>query len=91
MCDKNSQSGSLKLVREDMSTLAQHVVHDVIFEFSTALACMPAPVDCHIIGTTRFIHTHSLDEKDFDFVSRVSDRNSVLSRVTQILTATSTT
>lgn len=51
VCDKNSQSGSLKLVREDMSTLAQHVVHDAIFEFSTALACMPAPVDCQIIDS----------------------------------------
>uniref|UniRef100_A0AAX7UFT6 MRH domain-containing protein n=1 Tax=Astatotilapia calliptera TaxID=8154 RepID=A0AAX7UFT6_ASTCA len=48
VCDPKSYPGSLKLVREDMSTSPKHVVHDVLFEFSTALACMPAPVDCRI-------------------------------------------
>uniref|UniRef100_A0A3Q4BKI1 Uncharacterized protein n=1 Tax=Mola mola TaxID=94237 RepID=A0A3Q4BKI1_MOLML len=48
-CDPNSHPGSLKLVREDISTLPERVVHDVLFEFSTALACIPAPVDCRII------------------------------------------
>uniref|UniRef100_A0A3Q4GTY1 Insulin-like growth factor 2 receptor n=1 Tax=Neolamprologus brichardi TaxID=32507 RepID=A0A3Q4GTY1_NEOBR len=48
VCDPKSYPGSLKLVREDMSTSPNHVVHDVLFEFSTALACMPAPVDCRI-------------------------------------------
>ncbi|MEQ2270167.1 hypothetical protein XENORESO_016520, partial [Xenotaenia resolanae] len=48
VCDPNSHPGSLKLVREDLSTLSSHVVHDVLFEFSTALACIPAPVDCRI-------------------------------------------
>lgn len=33
-----------------MSTLSTHVVHDVLFEFSTALACIPSPVDCQITG-----------------------------------------
>lgn len=51
VCDQNTQSGSLKLVQEDMSTMQDHVVHNALFEFSTALACMPAPVDCQIIGT----------------------------------------
>ncbi|AWP20381.1 putative cation-independent mannose-6-phosphate receptor [Scophthalmus maximus] len=46
VCDHNSHPGSLKLVREGLSTLPKHVVHDVLFEFSTALACLPAPVDC---------------------------------------------
>ncbi|MED6270432.1 hypothetical protein CHARACLAT_010298 [Characodon lateralis] len=48
VCDPNSHLGSLKLVREDLSTLSSHAVHDVLFEFSTALACIPAPVDCRI-------------------------------------------
>ncbi|TWW69178.1 cation-independent mannose-6-phosphate receptor isoform X1 [Takifugu flavidus] len=48
VCDPNSHPGSLNLVREEMSTLSTHVIHDVLFEFSTALACIPAPVDCQI-------------------------------------------
>ncbi|TDH00702.1 hypothetical protein EPR50_G00191090 [Perca flavescens] len=51
VCDPNSHPGSLKLLREDLSSLPQHVVHDVFFEFSTALACIPAPVDCQIIDS----------------------------------------
>uniref|UniRef100_A0A8C9ZNR3 Insulin-like growth factor 2 receptor n=1 Tax=Sander lucioperca TaxID=283035 RepID=A0A8C9ZNR3_SANLU len=51
VCDPNSHPGSLKLLREDLSSLPQHVVHNVFFEFSTALACMPAPVDCQIIDS----------------------------------------
>uniref|UniRef100_A0A3Q2XYE7 Insulin-like growth factor 2 receptor n=1 Tax=Hippocampus comes TaxID=109280 RepID=A0A3Q2XYE7_HIPCM len=46
VCDPNAHPGSLKLLREDLNTLPSHVVHDVLFEFSTALACVPAPVDC---------------------------------------------
>ncbi|XP_030577044.1 cation-independent mannose-6-phosphate receptor isoform X2 [Archocentrus centrarchus] len=48
VCDPNSYPGSLKLVREDMRTSPEHVDHNVLFEFSTSLACMPAPVDCTI-------------------------------------------
>ncbi|KAM9338794.1 cation-independent mannose-6-phosphate receptor [Symphorus nematophorus] len=51
VCDPNSHPGSLKLLREDLSSLPTHVVHDVLFEFSTALACIPAPVDCQIIDS----------------------------------------
>ncbi|XP_032398409.1 cation-independent mannose-6-phosphate receptor isoform X1 [Etheostoma spectabile] len=51
VCDPNSHPGSLKLLREDLSSLPHHVVHNVFFEFSTALACMPAPVDCQIIDS----------------------------------------
>nr|XP_046229339.1 cation-independent mannose-6-phosphate receptor [Scatophagus argus] len=51
VCDPNSHPGSLKLLREDLSSLPDHVVHDVFFEFSTALACIPAPVDCQIIDS----------------------------------------
>ncbi|KAK2889903.1 cation-independent mannose-6-phosphate receptor [Channa argus] len=46
VCDQRSYPGSLNLVREDISTLPNHVVHDVLFNFRTALACSPAPVDC---------------------------------------------
>ncbi|XP_041831231.1 cation-independent mannose-6-phosphate receptor [Melanotaenia boesemani] len=47
VCDPNSHPGSLKLVHEDMSTSGR-VIHDVHFEFSTALTCVPAPVNCRI-------------------------------------------
>lgn len=50
VCDPNSHPGSLKLVREEMSTLEDRVIHDVLFEFSTAVACIPSPVDCQITG-----------------------------------------
>ncbi|CAN9507985.1 unnamed protein product [Ophioblennius macclurei] len=48
VCDQNSHPGSLRMVREEVSTLSTHVVHHVLFEFSTALVCTPAPVDCRI-------------------------------------------
>lgn len=51
VCDPNAHPGSLKLLREDMSSLPDHVVHEAFFEFSTALACIPAPVDCQIIDS----------------------------------------
>ncbi|XP_028996555.1 cation-independent mannose-6-phosphate receptor isoform X2 [Betta splendens] len=46
VCDPNSHPGVLKFLNEEMNTLSTHVDHDVLFEFSTALACLPAPVDC---------------------------------------------
>ncbi|KAM8847361.1 cation-independent mannose-6-phosphate receptor [Synchiropus picturatus] len=49
VCDPKEDSGSLKLLREEMSTGQTHVTHEVLFEFFTALACVPAPVDCQII------------------------------------------
>ncbi|KAK9531251.1 hypothetical protein VZT92_010686 [Zoarces viviparus] len=51
VCDPTSHNGSLKLLREDLSSLPNHVVHNAFFEFSTALACIPAPVDCQIIDS----------------------------------------
>lgn len=47
VCDQSATNGSLKLIREEMGT-STHVQHDVLFEFSTALACEPAPVDCRV-------------------------------------------
>ncbi|XP_054616857.1 cation-independent mannose-6-phosphate receptor [Dunckerocampus dactyliophorus] len=51
VCNQTTHPGSLKLLREDLSTLPSHVVHNVLFEFSTALACVPAPVDCRVIDS----------------------------------------
>ncbi|KAK3516697.1 hypothetical protein QTP70_022183, partial [Hemibagrus guttatus] len=47
VCDQSATKGSLKLIREEKGT-ATHVQHDVLFEFTTALACEPAPVDCRV-------------------------------------------
>ncbi|XP_034555992.1 cation-independent mannose-6-phosphate receptor [Notolabrus celidotus] len=50
VCNQTAHPGSLKLLQEELST-SSHVVHNVLFEFSTALACIPAPVDCQIIDS----------------------------------------
>ncbi|KAL0967415.1 hypothetical protein UPYG_G00251950 [Umbra pygmaea] len=47
VCDQKRHNGTLKLVREELGS-STHVTHDVFFEFTTALACPPAPVDCQI-------------------------------------------
>ncbi|KAM6964907.1 cation-independent mannose-6-phosphate receptor [Aplochiton taeniatus] len=47
VCDPDSHPGSLKLLREELSS-DKDTTHDVFFEFSTALACVPAPVDCTV-------------------------------------------
>ncbi|KAJ8396206.1 hypothetical protein AAFF_G00020730 [Aldrovandia affinis] len=47
MCDQDENPGKLRFIREEMSTSTQ-VTHDVFFEFKTALACTPAPVDCEV-------------------------------------------
>ncbi|KAK5852634.1 hypothetical protein PBY51_006486 [Eleginops maclovinus] len=56
VCDKNAHPGTLKMLHEDLGT-APTLVHNVLFEFSTALACIPAPVDCQIIDS----HGHEYD------------------------------
>ncbi|XP_076873911.1 cation-independent mannose-6-phosphate receptor isoform X2 [Brachyhypopomus gauderio] len=50
VCDQNATTGSLKFIHEELgtNTTTTHVQHDVLFEFSTALACKPAPVDCRV-------------------------------------------
>lgn len=60
VCDPSSHPGSLKLVHEEMSTSETHVVHDFLFEFSTALACIPSPVDCQITGMIT-VSVHSVN------------------------------
>lgn len=41
-----------------MSTLSSHVVHDVLFDFFTPLACIPSPVDCQITGMLVVLVVH---------------------------------
>ncbi|KAL7888463.1 hypothetical protein AOLI_G00034370 [Acnodon oligacanthus] len=65
VCDQNATTGSLKLIREEIAT-SNHVQHDVLFEFSTALACEPAPVDCRVtdsLGNEYDLSDLSLDDK----------------------------
>lgn len=44
----DSYPGELKFVREEINSILE--VHDTFFEFHTALACAPAPVDCQVTG-----------------------------------------
>ncbi|XP_038659271.1 cation-independent mannose-6-phosphate receptor isoform X2 [Scyliorhinus canicula] len=44
VCDTNSYPGKLKFLREEISASSR--IHDTSFEFYTALACFPAPVNC---------------------------------------------
>nr|XP_013042229.2 cation-independent mannose-6-phosphate receptor isoform X1 [Anser cygnoides] len=42
----DSYPGELKFVREEINSVLN--IHDTFFEFHTALACAPAPVDCQV-------------------------------------------
>lgn len=44
----DSYPGELKFVREEINSMLN--IHDTFFEFHTALACAPAPVDCQVTG-----------------------------------------
>lgn len=44
----DSYPGELKFVREEINSRLN--IHDTFFEFHTALACAPAPVDCQVTG-----------------------------------------
>ncbi|XP_062428306.1 cation-independent mannose-6-phosphate receptor isoform X2 [Rhea pennata] len=44
----DSYPGELKFVREEINSALN--IHDTFFEFHTALACAPAPVDCQVTG-----------------------------------------
>ncbi|KAG7509424.1 cation-independent mannose-6-phosphate receptor [Solea senegalensis] len=81
VCDPNSHAGSLKVLREELSSLPNHVVHDVLFEFSTALACVPSPVDCLITdphGNEYDLSHLARDEGDSPWIA--IDTDSVKSR-----------
>ncbi|MEE6475517.1 hypothetical protein FKM82_010780, partial [Ascaphus truei] len=46
VCNDDLYPGELSLLREEINTAAK--VYDTFFEFKTALACAPAPVDCQV-------------------------------------------
>ncbi|XP_034018710.1 cation-independent mannose-6-phosphate receptor isoform X2 [Thalassophryne amazonica] len=51
VCDPDSHPGSLHLTREELSSSSTHTTHDVLFDFNTALACTPAPVNCRVFDS----------------------------------------
>lgn len=46
MCNDDLYPGNMTFVREDINTASK--VYDTYFQFETALACRPAPVDCQV-------------------------------------------
>ncbi|XP_029452555.1 cation-independent mannose-6-phosphate receptor isoform X2 [Rhinatrema bivittatum] len=46
VCNDDSYPGELIFVREEISSETK--VYNTFFQFETALACMPAPVDCQV-------------------------------------------
>lgn len=67
VCDQNTTVNPLKLINETMST-AEHTQHNVLFEFSTPLACEPAPVECRVTdlrGNEYDLSDLSLEDKPF--------------------------
>ncbi|KAJ8009057.1 hypothetical protein DPEC_G00084890 [Dallia pectoralis] len=70
VCDQTAHNGTLKLVREEIGS-SKHVTHNVFFEFSTALACLPAPVDCRVtdsLGNQYDLSRLSRDSEDSPWV-----------------------
>uniref|UniRef100_A0AAZ3RS97 Insulin-like growth factor 2 receptor n=1 Tax=Oncorhynchus tshawytscha TaxID=74940 RepID=A0AAZ3RS97_ONCTS len=65
VCDQDAHLGTLKLVREELSS-STLVTHDVLFEFSTALACIPAPVDCRVTDSHGNVYDLSHLSRDSD-------------------------
>lgn len=67
VCDQKASPPSLKLIQEELGT-STHVIHNVIFELATPLACKPAPVDCTVTdsqGREYDLGDLSLDEKSY--------------------------
>ncbi|XP_052442128.1 cation-independent mannose-6-phosphate receptor [Carassius gibelio] len=65
VCDKTFNPSPLELIEVDLGTSA-HTIHNVLFEFHTALACEPAPVDCQVTdqqGREYDLGDLSLDDK----------------------------
>ncbi|XP_024912478.1 cation-independent mannose-6-phosphate receptor isoform X2 [Cynoglossus semilaevis] len=76
VCNPYSHRASLKVIREELSSVTIHVVHDVLFEFYTALACVPAPVVCQFSDTqgNRYDLSHLIrDENDSPWVAIDTD------------------
>ncbi|MGH0163075.1 UNVERIFIED_CONTAM: hypothetical protein FKN15_044134 [Acipenser sinensis] len=65
VCNRDLHPGELTLLREEMSS-SSHVTHDVFFEFHTALACVPAPVDCEVTDSAGNEYDLSDLSKDAD-------------------------
>uniref|UniRef100_A0A4W5NI57 Insulin-like growth factor 2 receptor n=1 Tax=Hucho hucho TaxID=62062 RepID=A0A4W5NI57_9TELE len=71
VCDQDAHLGTLKLVQEELSS-SPLVTHDVLFDFSTALACIPAPVDCRLTdshGNVYDLSHLSRDSEDSPWVA----------------------
>ncbi|XP_058881252.1 cation-independent mannose-6-phosphate receptor [Acipenser ruthenus] len=65
VCNRDLHPGELTLLREEMSS-SSHVTHDVFFEFHTAFACVPAPVDCEVTDSAGNEYDLSDLSKDAD-------------------------
>uniref|UniRef100_A0A667ZHY3 Insulin-like growth factor 2 receptor n=1 Tax=Myripristis murdjan TaxID=586833 RepID=A0A667ZHY3_9TELE len=71
VCDLDAHPGSLKLLREEMTSSGQ-TTHDVFLEFSTALACFPAQVTCQVIdshGNEYDLSHLTRDEEDSPWIA----------------------
>ncbi|XP_053150803.1 cation-independent mannose-6-phosphate receptor [Hemicordylus capensis] len=59
-----SYPGELKFVHEEINSARK--IHNILFEFHTALACLPAPVDCQVTDSAG-------NEYDLSDLSREND------------------
>ncbi|KAG8444174.1 hypothetical protein GDO86_009380 [Hymenochirus boettgeri] len=50
VCDDDYYPGELSFLREEINSATK--LHDIHFEFKTALACVPAQVDCQVTDAT---------------------------------------
>ncbi|XP_048449409.1 cation-independent mannose-6-phosphate receptor-like, partial [Rhincodon typus] len=76
VCDTDSYPGVLKFLREEISTTTR--VHDTYFEFYTALACFPAPVNClvsDIAGNEYDLSDLARDKEPWVAVDATEDRS----------------
>ncbi|XP_060687644.1 cation-independent mannose-6-phosphate receptor isoform X3 [Hemiscyllium ocellatum] len=76
VCDTTSYPGKLKFLREEISTTTS--VHDTYFEFYTALACFPAPVNClvsDIAGNEYDLSDLARDKEPWVAVDTTEDRS----------------
>ncbi|XP_059504404.1 cation-independent mannose-6-phosphate receptor isoform X2 [Stegostoma tigrinum] len=76
ICDTDSYPGVLKFLREEIGTTSR--VHDTYFEFYTALACFPAPVNClvsDIAGNEYDLSDLARDKEPWVAVDATEDRS----------------
>lgn len=48
ICNQSSYPGQLRFVHEEINSARR--IYNTFFEFHTALACPPSPVDCQVTG-----------------------------------------